>query len=141
MFYYKKNLLLVVSVCLTSCYGYYSSGQFIDLRENKQPLTRLEVDNCLKSNTEVKLYFEGESINFEYERIGLVEVKGNSVSNDQDIITELKKEAKGVCCDAVIGIKKGYVQRKEGIYFVTDVKDETEYSAIVYSGVAVKRKI
>ncbi len=140
MTFLRKILFLILPICLSSCYGYYTSGVFTDLRENSKPLASIEEENCLKSDIDVKLYFEGEPINFEYERIGLVEAKGNSSANDIDVIKELKKEAKRKCCNAIIGIVKGNVQREGGLAFITDPKDEFKYNAITFSGIAIVKK-
>jgi hypothetical protein len=138
--FYRKILFLILLINLSSCVGLYQSGVFTDLRDNKNEVNKLTEENCSKSEVEVTLFFEGEPINFEYERIGLVEVKGNQSSNDKDVLEELKVLSKGKCCDAVIGIKKSQVTREAGIIFITDSKDSYKYNAITYSGIAIKRK-
>lgn len=140
MFNFKRNLFLVTPILFTSCYGYYSSVKFVDLTEKKTVLTVKDEEACLKSATEVKLFFEGEPINFEYERIGLIEVNGSSSANDKEVIDELKKEAKKKCCDAVIGIRNSQVEVGQGLLFITEEKDEYKYKSITYSGIAVKIK-
>lgn len=140
MYYFKRYLFLIAPVLLTSCYGYYTAAKFVDLTDRKTALTSKEEEACLKSDIDVKLFFEGEPINFEYERVGLIEANGASSANDKEVIDELKKEAKRKCCDAVIGIRNSQVQREEGLLFITEEKDEYKYKSITYSGIAVKIK-
>lgn len=136
----RKTFLLLVPVLLTSCYGYYTSGKFVDLTDSKKALSLKEEEDCLKSDLEVKLYFDGESINFEYEKIGLVTANGSSSANDKDVLEELKRQAKKKCCDAIIGIKNSIVNRESGLAFVTKPEDEYKYNSITYSGIAIKKK-
>lgn len=131
---------MIIPVVLTSCYGYYTAAKFVDLTDNKTAFSSKDEEACLKSDVEVKLYFDGEPINFEYERIGLIEANGASSANDKEVIEELKKEAKRKCCDAVIGIRNSQVQREQGLLFITDEKDEYKYKSITYSGIEVKIK-
>lgn len=140
MVFIKRCVFLVAPILFTSCYGYYSAVKFVDLTDKKTALTLTEQEACLKSDVDVKMYFEGEPINFEYERIGLIEVNGSSSANDKEVLDELKKEAKKKCCDAVIGIRNSKVEVGQGLLFITDEKDEYKYQSITYSGIAVKIK-
>ena len=113
-----------------SCIGYYPKEVFT-------PLQNKTID-CVKNDSLVDLYFEGEPITFEYEKIGLIEVHGASSDNDADVILLLKKLASEKCCNAVIGIKKGNTVRESGLAFVE--KNEYTYNSTTYFGVGVRKK-
>ncbi|MFC4817264.1 hypothetical protein [Flavobacterium sp. GCM10023249] len=134
----KKVAALSLVISLTSCVGLSSRDIFTDLRNNPAGASQNTVENCEKTDMEVSLYFESEPINFEYEKIGLIEVQGSDYHNDLDVINKLKALSKSKCCDAIIGIKKNYVIRDSGFLF--DKEPLEKYSAITYSGIAVKKK-
>ncbi|MFC4817265.1 hypothetical protein [Flavobacterium sp. GCM10023249] len=136
----KKIVPLSLVFCLTSCVGYWSSATFTDLSDKKVQMTKLEEENCLKSETEVTLLFDGEPINFEYERIGLIEAEGGTSSTDEDVLKELKLTAKSKCCDAIIGIRKGKTTTNAGLLFIPESKDRYDYTVSTFTGIAVKRK-
>ena len=77
------------------------------------------------------------AVDFEYEKIGLIEIQGNYSSKDVDLIEEVKKIALSKCCDAVINLKKNYIDRDKKLLF-TDVPDE-KYTSTVYNGIAVRK--
>ncbi|MCL9804996.1 hypothetical protein NAT51_05670 [Flavobacterium amniphilum] len=137
----KKLAALFVLVNLTSCVGYGAYASFTDLSDKKNDGTKPAEENCLNSTLEVNLLFEGEPVNFEYERIGLIESEGGIDSNDEDVLKELKARAKEKCCDMVIGVKKGKGQTEAGLLFITDFEKSHKYSTIIYSGIGVKRKV
>lgn len=112
-----------------SCIGYYPKEVFTPLQD--EPIT------CNKKDSIVALYFEGEPINFEYEKVGLIEIQGANYDNDSQVIRDLKKLAIAKCCDAVIGIRKGSVEREEGLAFVGD--GDFTYKSITYYGIGIRR--
>jgi hypothetical protein len=123
--------------CLNSCFVGYSSNEiFTDLRNSN--LKTQVIENCEKSGMTVDLYFESETIPFEYEKIGLLEVQGSASEKDSEIIEKLRLASKRKCCDAIIGIKKNYVTRESGIIFSKEPLEP--YTAISYFGIAVKKK-
>lgn len=115
---------------LNSCIGYYPKEIFTPLGN--------ELANCTKNDTIVDLFFDGEPITFEYEKVGLIEVQGANFDKDIDVINVLKELANEKCCDAVIGIKKEYLQREAGLVFENE--HESTYKSISYYGIGVKRK-
>ena len=141
-----KNILIKLTslfllINLTSCVGYGAYASFTDLSDKKNDGTKPVDENCLNSTMEVSLLFDGEPINFEYERVGLIESEGGIDSNDEDVLKELKKRSKEKCCDMVIGVKKGKGQTEAGLLFITDFEKSHKYNTIIYSGIAVKRKV
>ena len=128
----KKTIILpfiILVIFLNSC----SIGYSVD--RNFTPLSTL---NCESTPENVVLFFEGEKIDFEYEKIGLIEIQGQYSSTDTELIEEVKKMAKSKCCDIVINLKKSYVYRDKKLLF-TDVPNE-KYTSIVYNGIAVRKK-
>jgi hypothetical protein len=121
--------LLILTIFINSC----SVGYSVD-----RTFTPLITLNCETMPENVALFFEGEKIDFEYEKIGLIEIQGQYSSTDAELIEEVKKMAKSKCCDIVINLKKSYVDRDKKLLF-TDVPDE-KYTSIVYNGIAVRKK-
>ena len=122
------SITVIAFILFNSCsVGYEVSKTFT-------PITAL---NCDTIPSKVNLYFEGEKIDFEYEKIGLIEIQGNYSSKDVDLIEEVKKIASSKCCDAVINLKKNYIDRDKKLLF-TDVPDE-KYTSTVYNGIAVRK--
>ncbi|BCY28271.1 hypothetical protein [Flavobacterium okayamense] len=105
--------------------------------EVSKTFTPLRTLNCDTISTKIDLYFDGEKIDFEYEKIGLIEIQGNYSSKDAELIEEVKKIASSKCCDAVINLKKSYIDRDEKLLF-TDVPDK-KYTSIVFNGIAVRK--
>ena len=133
----SKSLLMIIALLLLNA---CSVGYFPD--QNYTPFNPLPKDQmeepCLIIPENVELVFEGEKINFEYEKIGLLEVQGNQSSNHAELIESVKKYAQKKCCDAVINLKIGYVNREKGFLFTDDKL--TNYSAKVFIGILVKKK-
>lgn len=120
--------LLISTLFLNSC----AIGYSVD-----KTFTPLSTVNCETTPENVTLFFEGEKVDFEYEKIGLIEIQGEYSSTDAELIEEVKKMAKSKCCDIVINLKKSYVDRDKKLLF-TDVPDE-KYTSIVYNGIAVRK--
>lgn len=119
----------IVLIFFNSCAIGYS------VEKNFTPLTATTCDTISQN---IELFFEGEKINFEYEKIGLIEIKGEYSSTNDELIEEVKKMAKSKCCDAVINLKKNYVERDKILLF-TDVPNE-KYTSTIYNGIAVRKK-
>lgn len=124
----KISLTAIAIILFNSC----SVG--LEVSKTFTPLTTL---NCDTIPSKVELYFEGEKIDFEYEKIGLIEIQGNYSSKDSELIEEVKKLASSKCCNAVINLKKNYVDRDKKLLF-TDVPDE-KYTSMVYNGIAIRK--
>ncbi len=119
------------ALLLQSCsYGTYVGETFTPLTET--------IEACTTPPEQVDLFFEGEKIDFDYVKIGLIQVEGAKDTPQSELITKLKKGAQKRCADAIIGIKKVYQTREEGLLF-TDVKP-TAYSSEVFYGVAVRKR-
>ncbi|MEO4006611.1 hypothetical protein [Flavobacterium sp. CAU 1735] len=119
------------SLLLHSCsYGTH-------IHETFTPLTET-IEACATPPEQVDLFFEGEKIDFDYVKIGLIQVEGAIDTSQEELIIKLKKGAQSKCADAIIGIKKVYQTREKGLLF-TDVKPEA-YSSEVFYGVAVRKR-
>jgi hypothetical protein len=129
----KKGILLFVFITalFSACLGYNPREIFTPLKENVKT-------DCTTPTVEVQLFFEGESINFQYEKIGLIEVQADYLGNETDQLNRLKALAKSKCCDAIIGVKKGYVTRETGLVFTNE--PAKKFEAVSFSGVAVQKK-
>jgi hypothetical protein len=128
----KRVVVLIgLSVVLTSCLGYHSKEIFTPLKEDFKA-------DCTTQPPEVQLLFEGEPVDFIYEKVGLIEVQAEYTGKELDQLKKLTALAKSKCCDAVIGIKKGYVTREMGLVFTTEPNQS--YEAVSFTGIAVKKK-
>ncbi len=117
-------------IMLQSCVGYNPKEIFTPLNSNYKP-------DCTVPPTQVELLFEVEPVNFKYEKVGLIEVQAEYTGSEPDQLKKLCALAQSKCCDAVIGVKKGYVTREMGLVF-TNEPNQT-YQAVSFSGIAVKK--
>lgn len=127
-----KNYLLCIFclAILPSCLVTYGDN-------NYSSITTVNTVDCDDKAERMYLFFEGEPIDYEYERIGLVEAKGNRYSSDELLMGYLKNEAWNACANAIINIKKDYQVREEGS--ILDDDDERDYyDATIISGLAVR---
>lgn len=99
---------------------------FVYSQFNTTKFTKLTTDSCINKTEEVYLFFEGEKIDFEYKKIGFIEVK--PWFSDEDFQTKFKNVAYQNCSNVVINIKKDYVYSGSSEF-------NSSYS--VYSGLAV----
>jgi len=130
---FRKVLVFIVVLSLTSCgFGYSIDEKFTPLNPSQTQVV------CATLPENVELFFEGEKYNFEYEKQGMIEVQGDRYAKDAELIEKLKKLAKSKCCDAVINLKKNYIDRESGFIFSNEPTEK--YSAISYFGIAVKKK-
>lgn len=128
----KWLLILIVPILLVGCAMTYGDNTFTSI-------TRLQTDTCNYRANNVLLYFEGERLDFEYEKIGLVEATAGIDASNEKVLNHLKYEAWSNCADAIINVKQSYKNRETGT--LIDSKDsKMNYSSTVFSGLAVKIK-
>lgn len=134
----KNNLNLVYlilastfTLLLQSCAVTYGD-------ETNSRIMKFENTTCGDKPDRVYLFFEGEKVDFEYQKIGLIEVEGNDNAYDDKLINHLKYQAWQNCADAIIGIETDYKSRESGQLF--DRSNARQYSSKVMSGIAVKVK-
>lgn len=137
----KINLLfLAISmIFLNGCgtYGYRTKVEY----------TKLKKVDCDEKPTNIHLFFNVENIDFDYEKIGIVEVKGKENESTENIINHLKYKAWSNCANGIININKNVSTRKRGDNLM-DLIDFSEdrarnldiYDAKFYTGVAVRIK-
>ena len=124
--------IAAVAVSLTSCFVTY--GDTTDAS-----YTVLDQEPCYRNAEQMYLFFEGENIDFNYKKVGIVTVEGRQYASDAEILDHLKYQAWQNCANGIIGISENYKERSEGVLF----SEETEeyYSAKVYSGIAVSIEV
>jgi hypothetical protein len=130
--------IMIRLVFLGLAFQFVACGFGYSVHQNFTPLSPTNI-NCEVVPGNVELLFEGEKIDFEYEKVGLVEVQGEITSNDAELLEKIKMLAKSKCCDVIINLKKSYTSRESGVIF-SDEPDR-KYSAITYYGIAVKKKV
>jgi hypothetical protein len=127
---------IIISFCFlfgTSCLSTYGDN----ITRRYTPLVP-DTSKFVPSNKAIAVYFDGESIPFEYIKLGIVEVTGNQCASTESLLNHLKYEAFKCGANAVIATKDGYSDRQSGMLF--SKTPPTNYSAHVYSGIAVKVK-
>lgn len=93
---------------------------------------------CETQPENVELVFESEKVNFEYEKIGIIEVEGDRFSTDKEMLEKITLLAKTNCCDAIINLKRDRTDRQSGLLFTSEY--DHNYSAITYHGIGVRKK-
>ena len=129
----------MIPVAILAIFLLQSCGFGYSVHQNFTPLNEQKITNCDTPVKNVELLFEGEKIDLEYEKIGLIEVQGERFSNDAELIESIKKLAQSKCCDVIINLKKSYTNRESGIVFSDE--PEEKYSAITYHGIAVRKVV
>ncbi|WPP49372.1 hypothetical protein [Catalinimonas niigatensis] len=125
-----KNVILgfVSFFMLTSC---------IVTHDNFSSITRVNDIACSEKADRIYLFFEGEPIDYTYERIGLVEANGNKYTEDEVVLDYLKYEAWNACANAIINIRRDFKTKEEGT-LLNDNDDVDLYDVTVFSGLAVR---
>lgn len=134
----KKATLLITSLfalhLLQSCgYGHSVVKNFTPMDATVKTIT------CETPPENVQLVFESEKVNFEYEKIGIIEVEGERYSTDKEMLEKITLLAKTNCCDAIINLKRDRTDRQSGLLFTSEY--DHNYSAITYHGIAVRKKL
>lgn len=134
-----KKIVVILTVSVFAAIV-QSCGYGHSIAQNFTPLdTTAKTINCEKKPENIELVFEGEKVNFEYDKVGLIEVQGESFSNDKEILEKIKLLAKNNCCDAIINLKRDRTNRQSGLLFTTEY--DRNYSAITFHGIAVRKKV
>jgi hypothetical protein len=131
------SIVLILSLSLlNSCFVTYGNDTYGNI-------TVTVKDTCTVKANNVQLYFEGDSLYFDYEKIGVVEAIGDQSASDEELLNYLKYYAWNYCADAVINIKGGWRERQTGFYgqylLGEDERDYPKnYDAYSFHGVAVR---
>lgn len=90
---------------------------------------------CEQKSSNLYLFVEGENIDFEYEKIGLIEVQSGQFATSEEAFDELKYQVWNNCANGIINIEQSSTLRETGTTFVDN---EEMYSSYVVTGVAVR---
>jgi len=144
----KISLLFIFINLFSSCFvGMSSNSNFTYLDQQKKELYLKNEENQKINKTikpaitkeqidSVLIFVEGEKLDFEFEKVGIIEVIGAEHSYDEDLILEIKKVAVSRDCNAIINFSKNYTNRESGILFSKEPLKT--YSSKTYGGIAVK---
>jgi len=122
-------LLLGAAQLLSSClvsYGDHTTSEF----------SRLETIECAEKPQSMHLFFENETLDFEYRKVGTVEASGGDYDSNEDVLNHLKFQAWNNCANGLILVSSGYQDREKGYLF--DSEDPEYYSSKYYHAVAVQ---
>lgn len=103
---------IVIAILFTSCAtGFYSNYNFTYFdavkseQYNKVQLKLPSIKFSKQQIDSVLIFLEGEKNDFEFEKVGIIEVKGAEHSQVEDLIIELKTVTKQRNCDAIINLR------------------------------------
>ncbi len=129
------NFIFIASSCVfTSCLSTYGDNIM-----RHYTLLRPDTSHLYPVDKPVAVFFEGEPIAFDYDKMGIIEVKGDQYCTTANLLDHLKYEAMKNGANGVIGVKDAYATRQSGLLF--SKTPPTEYSSHIYSGIAVKLKV
>ena len=135
-----KSTLYLVGCCLITSFIF--SSCFVSYGENTTSSFTSLGTICNEDRADnIHLFFEGEELDFEYQKLGLVSAEGDRYADDTEVLDYLKFEAWQHSANTIIGISANFKEREEGL--LGDVITETEpvyYESLVYTGIAVNAK-
>jgi len=108
---------------------YLTACSTIDTSEfaSYTPISKI---GCNEKATKIHAFFQGETINFEYEKVGLLELRENFI-NHSEAYDILKYVAWNNCANGIINLREEYVS-------VYNSSTETYENIKYYKGIAVK---
>ena len=126
------NFLVVVglSAILNSClmtYGTYTQTE----------KTMFHNAPCDKKTDSLYLFFEGEQLNFKYQKLAFLEVKGDENAGTKEVLNEMRLEARNMCANGIININHDVRLRESGRYFDFDEDSKDIYDSKTMTGLAV----
>jgi hypothetical protein len=87
----------------------------------------------------VYVFFEGEKIDFDYERVSLLEAEGSSVNTTEKGLISFKNAARDHCANVIINLKKG--NRISSVSSSNGTNTSSINSVPTMEGLAVRVKI
>jgi len=119
---YSLLFLGIQYLYLTACSTIYTS-EFASY-------TPISTINCTEKANKIHLFFQGETTNFEYEKVGLLELRDSYLysSEGYDI---LKYTAWKKCANGIINLREEYISVYNN---VTETYESIKY----YKGIAIK---
>jgi len=121
---------LLVFLSLSACFTVMVP--LSDTSVSYAPLSRID---CTVPPEEVHLFFEGESIDFSYQKLGLLEVSGKRSSTPEEMLDRLRYEAWQHCANGIIFVSKNYRTVDADLDINTESVDIR--SEDIYTGIAV----
>jgi hypothetical protein len=138
----KKLGILIISFALSGCFSNRSTASsftyFSRVRQTEFEKHRAAMEASAFTKAEIDsvgLFFESEQPPFEYEKVGLIEVKAARYTSDSDLLDELKTLALQRGCNAILHISKSHAVRDDSPAFS---RDQSLYSAGTFNGIAVR---
>lgn len=95
----------------------------------------LQQYDCHVPPEQIHLFFEGETSDFSYQKLGVLEVRGSDHASLENLLDHLRYAAWDHCANGIIHIQKEYRTVRGDL----DISDESIdiRSELVYSGIAV----
>lgn len=121
-----KILVFSLLLILQSCVLNYNVNRVFD------PISNTHINIKDRANN-IEVYFDGEPINFEYDRVGIVNVRLSSAVDRSHLISHLKYEAWKNGANALIAVKIGDLSNVSGTKHIT-----TSYIPVI-SGIAIRK--
>lgn len=128
----NKIFALIMSALSVGCgsYGDHTRSDF-------SPLT--EVEECDEKPEVIYLFTENENIDFNYTKVGLIEVQGGQFISLTEVMDELQYKAWNYCANGIMNISHSNALRETGTLWVEN--SERLYSSRVLTAVAVNIEV
>jgi len=108
-----KKIIVILSILIVafaSCRSTYntanSSYTFPGI--NYAEFTRISTDTCLNNADKIYLFFENEPIDFNYKKIGIIEIKGSEYTSEESFMKQLQYTAWKNKANGIIAISSNY---------------------------------
>jgi hypothetical protein len=128
---HSLNFALIIFACFSCTPLYMVNRSFISIDAQKPKYDR---------SLQVEVYFTGEQTNFEYEKLGIVEVKASNIVDKSHLFSHLKYEAWRQGADAIISVTKDDKTQVYTTYNSSTKRSSTHTVNIPFiQGIAVKK--
>lgn len=128
------NRFTFIALSFLTLFGQSCSVTYGD-RTNSS-FTKIETQKpCKEKASHVYLFYEGEAIDFNYKKLGEVEVKGGDFASNREVMDYLKLKAWSNCANGLIHIQSGYIKRTKRN--IDHPELDRDYNAKYYKALAV----
>ncbi len=91
-------------------------------------LLKPDTSRLYPNDKPVAVFFDGEPLTFEYDKMGIIEVKGDQYCTTANLLDHLKYEAMKNGANGVIGVKDGYATRQSGSAFFQNPAQRIQFA-------------
>lgn len=124
------TIILIVAILNSSC---------VVSNQNRVPvaITMLDEVDCQVKADAVPLFFQGENLDFNYQKIALIEVEGEKEHLDIELLNWLKYHAWSNCANGIINVEKVHLKVAGSASTGFDEEESLYGDKKIYQGIAV----